>query len=503
MTEGEVLAAIPRTGRPARPVEDLALVTAGRAGLAERFVRAWGARPGRLHVFDDGRDLSERGAEARLRRLAALRPGTRGATRADRARYAERLAARAGVDPALAGWALLGDPRLMTEVATRNAVFLDLLDRPHAHFDDDVLPFAPPGGSVEAGWRVVTGGDPTRIGFPGPGAAVPSGGEPVDLLAAQAAVLGRDAGSLLAEGAAPAPLDGATNATLTMLVTGETRVGTTMLGLLGDPGMGSPHYLLLRDGEARRAMLAGYPETLAGRRIARAVPRPTLGDGGLFMTYAVAFDPACAATLPFFPHGRNGDGAWAHAMARVAPRLLRAWLPLRVGHAPEPPRRWELVEELPRTGDWLLTDLLQACVRSRDFPRGEPPAARRAHLGHRLVELASLPPAAFDEFWRTRWIEGLAAYLRRLEAALDRHGGEPAAWAGHVRLALAGGRASLENPEGHLPPEVRAFLDADATRVFVQEQVRRYGELLLAWPAVVEAARALRAEGVRLTRALS
>lgn len=497
-SEADWIAAMRRQAAEAAPppLRAFALVTGNRERLAARFVEAWGDRPGALHVFEDGRDLAGGAAEARARRLVAPRPGSRFTTRADRAGYARRLAERAGLPPELLAWALLGEPRLNTSGATRNAALLDLLDEPLALFDDDVLPLAwrP---RREPGVALFTGGDPTRFSFPDPAIARRMAGERFDLLGAWSAFLGRPVAAVL--GAGPVDLSAAEGATLSRAATSPVRVGFVQAGLVGDPGMGSPHHLLRLEGPSRDAMAAGYPETVARRSVARLPPGLALGEGGVFMTYAVALD-AEAAALPFFPHGRNGDGAWGMAQRETMPHLWRLWVPEALGHLPEPPRRWDLDAELDRTGGWLLTDLLVEALTSRGFQPGAPPELRREHLGRRLVELGELPPGAFEEFWRVRWLDSACRCTVRAEEYLDRYRGEPAAWAAHLRRALDAVRRRLADRDGHLLPELLAFMDADATRAFARDQVRLYGELLLAWPAVLEAARALRAEGVRPSR---
>jgi hypothetical protein len=53
-----------------------------------------------------------------------------------------------------------------------------------------------------------------------------------------------------------------------------------------------------------------------------------------------------------------------------------------------------------------------------------------------------------------------------------------------------------------VPRDLRHGRDAGAARLLRQELVARFGELLEAWPALVAAARRLRASGRRLTEAL-
>jgi hypothetical protein len=85
----------------------------------------------------------------------------------------------------------------------------------------------------------------------------------------------------------------------------------------------------------------------------------------------------------------------------------------------------------------------------------------------------------------------------RLAGQLRQYGGQPAFWADDVRGYLAALRAEMPGPDFATPSDLGGG-SGEASRRLFQRLVLRLGGLLQAWPDVVEAARALRARGVRL-----
>jgi hypothetical protein len=98
---------------------------------------------------------------------------------------------------------------------------------------------------------------------------------------------------------------------------------------------------------------------------------------------------------------------------------------------------------------------------------------------------------------RAQVLRGRSLDLAVLDETLSRHRGAPAFWARDVARAREILAAAVASPAAAHPADlVAAFGEADGRAAF-RDLVRRYGELLRAWPDLWEAARALRAEGVR------
>jgi len=82
--------------------------------------------------------------------------------------------------------------------------------------------------------------------------------------------------------------------------------------------------------------------------------------------------------------------------------------------------------------------------------------------------------------WATR-------YLERAHSILELTHGEPVFWADELRACIARVEAAVRDEPGHLTGE----------HTEIQAMLRRYGELLSSWPAIVLAARRLRTRGLR------
>ena len=111
-------------------------------------------------------------------------------------------------------------------------------------------------------------------------------------------------------------------------------------------------------------------------------------------------------------------------------------------------------------------------------------------LGRYLVELGSTDPAEFDALARHLWAAEMSVYTLHMERLLVAYEGEPEYWAEDVEDLLERVARQAEAPPG-LP-----VVDLAGQAEGASGLVRRFGELLIAWPALTEAARRLQAAGV-------
>jgi hypothetical protein len=143
---------------------------------------------------------------------------------------------------------------------------------------------------------------------------------------------------------------------------------------------------------------------------------------------------------------------------------------------------------------------VQALVRAFPTPPTPAPMERTLRsLGGWLEELASAAPDDFAEFVRLQVLQNLGRGAAGLEAMLRRSGGRPAYWADDAGQALAA-LGELLTGRAELPWDLEEAFGAEQAPAVLRRLVGRFGALLRAWPALVEAARRLRARGVRLAR---
>jgi hypothetical protein len=466
------------------------------------------------------------------------------AGREEKRRFAHALAARAGVDPALAGFALLGDDRLPYALgANRNALLLHGAGDLVLQIDDDTRcrltapPDPLPGLSFTSIddpcelWPVPAHDDGGAAG--GLGARPAESAEPAEPLswtalpdapfvALHEELLGRAAGSAAAA-ARPEGLDlaGATAMLFRRIEARGGRVRVTQTGGCGDAGTGSMAHLLRLEGRSRDRMLADeavYLRAIRARRLLRVAPRPAVGDGTACMGMALGLD-ARELLPPFPPAQRNADGVFGAVVRRSFLDALFGWVPWAVEHTPPEARSASLEsfrEGLALLGANDILRLLVAAARvepDRDSPvhdggsagsadcagsAPKPPGRSLRALGDVLSRWGSLPLPDFEDLVRTHVIRARSLDLSLVDDALRRHRRAPAFWARDADHAVEAIRKAVERPGVGWPADLCSTLGDDAGRACFASLVRRYGELLNAWPDLWEAARAQRAEGVRL-----
>jgi hypothetical protein len=174
------------------------------------------------------------------------------------------------------------------------------------------------------------------------------------------------------------------------------------------------------------------------------------------------------------------------------------YVPWVIEHAPAAARRSSFEAFFESLGRTPTTDLLCLLVGASrvEADRADPARSVRA-LGEVLERWGSLPPADFEEIVRLQVLRARAVDLALLEDALDRSGREPAFWARDVERAAERLRAALTRPSLAHPCDLVAERGEEAGRALFQRLVRRYGELLRAWPDLWEAAVELGRKGVR------
>jgi hypothetical protein len=140
---------------------------------------------------------------------------------------------------------------------------------------------------------------------------------------------------------------------------------------------------------------------------------------------------------------------------------------------------------------------VQALVRAFvPGPNQNDPAHALRSLGRSLAEWGSAPQADFQELVRLVLWTQMSRLASQWENQLREHSG-PAFWAEDVKLLLATLRQALPSPSYEMPCDLSAASGAEDARPRFQSLVRRFGELIQAWPQMVEAAREIRARGIR------
>ena len=440
---------------------------------------------------DSSREEAADRTKAALRRLAdQSKARVRYAGRQQKIRFAAALATESAVSPEIIHFALFGDERrALSTGANRNSLLLDAAGELMLTVDDDTLCRVAEAPGRETALTFFSGYDPTEFWFfPDRRRAMQSVSfVDADLLGCHDALLGSAVADL--QGSAETP------GSVTM----------TLHGLVGDSGMASPRYYLTLGGVSRDRLVASqhvYQSALRSREILRTVRQPTVTAGPFCMTTFLGMDNR-QSLPPFFPVERNSDGIFGHMLRKCVDGSHVAFLPWVLLHAPEPARSFSPDDLWGEAKTVRLSDIVIAGVLGHETPsEAVPTAARLDDLGKHLQWLGSLPLSAFEEY--VGGVQNLRdfAVVTALHGQLQTYGASPGFWADDVsRLIELMSNASAAEDYVFTGDLLRGR-EIDAARRLAQELVRKYGELLEAWPAMIAAARRLRAAGCRLACAV-
>ena len=244
---------------------------------------------------------------------------------------------------------------------------------------------------------------------------------------------------------------------------------------------------------ARECMLesaATYRRTPGTGEWAHALTNPTISRQPCSFASSLAIDNRTLVP-PFMPVGGDPTAAFARLLSMCTPDACFGYVPPLVpGPAPA-----SSTSDVTASAGRGFPDLIALLSASVSLPPGAVQSAERMQgLGLGLRALGMLPVRAFlervhhvlEDDWRRaadRFDWMLTAsntvssdWTTDVERCLQRVADAAGADARHFRLRRAGSLAALA----------------------AQRLVRRYGELLYWWPAIVDGAAALRAHGYRL-----
>jgi hypothetical protein len=476
-------------GGCAAGISVLAIATCGRPRLAASCLAGYmrnATHFGRAPRFVISDDTAPGPEAAEIRTMAAKASHDCGAKvvvvgRPERAAMVEELVRALHLPPEMLAFGLLGEWRGApgrTLGAARNGLILSTVGNNLVMVDDDTLCAA---YRMDDCSREVTvsATSETHLWFFPTRALALANARPVtlDLLGAHQTLLARsltEARGSPAREAADGHLDW------------RARVAVTMLGSVGDSALWAPQFLNLA-GESRRRMVItaeAYATAQVSREIIRLSLSPVITDSGFCMGMATGL--ANDRLLPpFFPVGRNSDGVFGVCLVALDPFQLTGHLPWAIHHAPPETRTYEPIpiHEVPaafRSSD-LMSLLIRAAARSIAAVKRD----RCRALGLALRELGN---STVGEFQSCAIAELNALWTRRLQAlrrTLQRYGAAPGYWARDATAAIHTLESKVSATRHLVPRDLEREADPAAR---MRELVALYGDLLVHWPEIWQAA---------------
>jgi hypothetical protein len=424
------------------------------------------------------------------------------AGRAEVVNFARELAGVTDVAPSLINFALLGDAACPVSTgASRNALLLGSVGETCLQFDDDIFCRTVSVPDRKPGLALVSDEDPTQFWFfPDKETALASMNiVEEDIVATHESLLGNHLAHCVASDRACLDLDRFEARHDYLPRSGRGRVRISCAGVAGDSGIASTGYLFMAPSSRQRLLSeAEYHAAVTSRQVLRGADEATLSVGANFMSGNLGLDNR-GLLPPFLPVQRGSDAVFSLVLRTCFPHALVCFLPVALLHDP-PEHRTQRLEDLwveLRTLTFPSVVLQLTRSFTGDLRNVEEEEGMR-RLGRHLVDLGSMPLADFEECLRMQVWKASGLPLCHIERSIQTADGTPAFMKQHQRKYLEVVRESIAHSDYIVPRDLAERHGQDRARQFSQQLVRRYGELLEAWPELVKGAKVLRARGVPL-----
>lgn len=411
--------------------------------------------------------------------------------------FAERLASFGNLPTDVVAFVCLGSSEygVTTVGANRNALLLHTVGDMIFSADDDIVCQAA-APDLRAGLRLSSRRNPLDVWFFADRASAWQAVKAVDVdvLAAHEQWLGADAQHCIARSAADAPIDiDEAEPGLLRRLEQPGRIALTLNGTLGDCSWDNPHFYLFQRGPTFQRLTKSeqaYQTARASREMVQAAAQVTLAEHA---------DPMFAMCMgldhrellpPFTPLGRAEDVAFGALLSQCFGDAYTVNLPWTLLHAPTDARSFS---ERAMFGLEFNT-LVPSLINQFDPGFARTAQQRLDKLGQHIEELGRLPQRSFEEFLRLHLLEAMSALITGLEERLSsRESPPPAFWVQHARAVIALARQNAVAP-------LEQLYSMPGGHEAMQQLLVRYGQSLQWWPTIVDTARQLRTQGVRLAQ---
>ncbi|HEY0606563.1 MAG TPA: hypothetical protein VGD58_26800 [Herpetosiphonaceae bacterium] len=486
-------------------IASIGFPTCGRVATLQRGMTSFlehCRRFGRSHdlvVVDDSRDPDTQRAYREM--LAQLQDeygfACAYAGPEEKQAFAERLASAGDLPLDVVQFVCVGSPEygVTTVGANRNALLLHTIGDIIFSADDDIICRPAIAPDLRPGLRLHSRRNPLDVWvFPNREAAIVAAERADDdILALHEQWIGADIQSCLAQSAGdPLAIDESDPRFLRRLEQRSGRIGLTLNGSLGDCSWDNPHFFLFQRGTTFQRLTQSeqtYEAARGSREMVQAVTQVTLAEHA---------DPMFAMCMgldnrellpPFTPLGRAEEVGFGALLSRCFDRRYALHLPWTLLHAPTDARGFS-AQAMFSLG---LGNLIPSLVNQFDPGFAQSAVDRLDKLGRHIEEMGRLPQHSFAEYMRLHIMENMSALIASLEERLHAREAPPAFWVQHARSVIAQARE-------HAVAPVEQLYTLPGGHEGMQRLLLRYGQSLQWWPAIVEAARSLRAQEQRLAQ---
>lgn len=446
-------------------------------------------------VIDDSHDRQLQVANREMTRLIQRpnSPSIRFIGDEERERLIDELVAKRIAPLDLIQFALYPKGTKLTTVgAVRNTMMLLTAGSCIFQTDDDTTCAFVPTNAYDGKVRISSSLDPYQTSF-FPARednlkAFPLSSD-IDPLTMHESLLGKSLAGLSAEGKSIV-WDRITSDTLASLYAEGSQINVTSGGMSGDSGRRtSLGFLTSAPSDTLRRIYSSaesYRVATNIREIMRSVTARTVcRDVGLqSMTLGVNNTQLMP---PFFPVGRNQDGAFAALYYKSSLQFWIGHLPIAISHESEPHRSYD-GSSVQSVGRFILTNMIELCISSVSTSPGANVSQSLRCIGEQFVALGLLSPAAFRSFLRTQFVRKQSAAVSSFEDKMCFETAQLPEWRNDIHSVCDSIRRSMFDDVSIVPADLSQELGSAEALEVTQSYILKYGKIMLLWEEIRDAA---------------
>lgn len=272
------------------------------------------------------------------------------------------------------------------------------------------------------------------------------------------------------------------------------RANITSTGTSGDSGMGSSFGVLVLSSPNTLQRIYSdhriFDFARHSKEVMRMVPELTLSVRSGFQSMSFGLNTT-ELLPPFFPVGRNQDGAFAALYSLADESSLIAHLPYAISHEPDLRRSYQEQGSCVKNG-MLLSEILILCLQSLCRIRGASTNENLRCMGEQLAALGSISPAAFRSYLKNLYVKSCLDMISRLETGLSEMCLESRDWIDTIGGVIRRVRSSIGAEESIVPLDLAGAMGNDSAQEMVQKYFVLYGRLIRHWEDILSGAKAAR-----------
>lgn len=275
----------------------------------------------------------------------------------------------------------------------------------------------------------------------------------------------------------------------TLVSPGECgRVALTFSGLAGDCGWGTPSRYLFISRESLERLTRSddvYLDSITSREVVQLSTAVTLSRrADDLMTTTFGADNRLMLP-PFIPVGRGEDLVFGHVLQKSHHDVWFGHLPHAIFHGPVGRRRFARGEIIRSAATTDLSSLI--CAMVERFPtNGLNVSDSLRGLGRSLRNICALSIGQFHDYIRECRTSLTQKSLGLLEDRLQSAGRAAPSYVADMKMYIERLREGDKREEAGIPVELLYGREIDVALRWTRKVIAMYGQLLSAWPDIVE-----------------